>query len=200
MGSVTVAGRRQALIPMARIRFCCLADGMCFEADVVSDHENLGRDEARTASGHVVGLSIDADPLWRETFGLVERALAKRGLRIAANSGAWGDVLSSAIDPAPNGERYVIAGDPDCPNGHDADEYVFTDRPVEPPVRFDRLIDLAEHDAWDALSKSQKEAQVERIVADYLAHSQERKARGDEQYARYREMRAQGAFTRTSRL
>jgi hypothetical protein len=185
---------------MVRIRFCCLADGMCFEAEVVSDHENLGRSEARTPSGQVVALSIDADLLWRETFVLVERALAKSGLRIAANSRAWGDVLSSAIDPAPNGERYVAGRSPDCPNGHDADEYVFNDRPVEPPVRFDRLVDLAEHDAWDALSSSQKEAQVERIVADSLAHSAERKARDDEQYARYREMRAQGAFTRTSRL
>src|SRR5260370_32631240 len=133
MGSVTVAGRRQALIPMARIRFCCLAEGMCFEAEVVSDRDNLGRSEVRTPSGHVVGLSIDADPLWRETFGLVERALAKRGLRIAANRGAWGDVLSSAIDPAPNGERYVVGRSPDCPNGHDAEEYVLNDRPVQPP-------------------------------------------------------------------
>ena len=65
---------------------------------------------------------------------------------------------------------------------------------------FDRLMDLAEHDAWDALSATQKVQQVERVVDESLALEKERKERADLRYRRYREMRAQGAFVRTLRL
>jgi len=180
--------------------FGCLADGMYFEADVVSFNDGSGHGQARTPLGQVVGLNGDVDPLQSEVFRLTERALVKRDRRIAANPDVLGDVLSAAIDPAPNGDRYRVGREPICPNGHDPDTYVFVGRPVDPHMIFDRLMDLAEHDAWDALSATQKVQQVERVVDESLALEKERKERADLRYRRYREMRAQGAFVRTLRL
>jgi len=94
---MTVAGKRQVIMPVTRMLFGCLADGMYFEADVVSFNDGSGHGQARTPLGQVVGLNGDVDPLQSEVFRLTERALVKRDRRIAANPDVLGDVLGSEV-------------------------------------------------------------------------------------------------------
>lgn len=196
---MTVGGKRQAIVRLMRWYFLCLYDGSLFEADGLAEG-GYGLASARTPSGLLAALVFDADPIWHEVADLVRGALKKHRLTFdTPYIGAFHLALSAALDPAPNGERYRVGRHPPCPDGHDPDEYVRLGRPAEPRIGFDRLVDLPEHTAWDALPAKEKQRRVEAIVADFLATAAERRERDDRETRRYRDLEAQGLLATTPR-
>lgn len=187
------AGTRQAIVPMQRWLYRCLGSGKLFEVDDVMEYAE-GVKAARTPSGRFVALVADADSVWDEVAEMWRAALSRRSLSLDTfeYNDAFNAALSAALDPTPDGECYTIRRRPPCPFGHTDEDDVILGRPAVPRNAFDRLVDLPEHTAWDAMTPEAKRTQVDAIVGDWLAHARERLERGDRVVARYNELKERG--------
>lgn len=120
-----------------------------------------GRLLGRTSKNELAEFSAWEDDVFQEVSSIVDSVMSQNSTS-KAECFQW--VLGIVSDPAPSGEPYDFTGVVRCPNcGSLAVQY----GPDDPPVIEAIHIPLVTHEAWQVLSKDERQQKIEKALRFY---------------------------------
>jgi predicted Zn-ribbon and HTH transcriptional regulator len=103
-------------------------------------------------------VKCDDDPAFSEVYEIVERLLKNKGFKAIQIANIFDKIFGYICDRAPNGSRYNMTGEKNCPHcGSDDIDF----GPYDPEVYREENPPEITHVQWDKLDRRSKEKEIE---------------------------------------
>jgi hypothetical protein len=110
---------------------------------------------------HPAIVKCDDDPAFSEVYLIVDRLLKNKGYKTIQIANIFDKIFGGICDRAPDGSRYNMTGEKNCPNCSSKD---IDFGPFDPEVYREESPPEITHNQWDILDDRNKEKEIERRI------------------------------------